>query len=136
MLMVGATKSADSALLDLSLESNVPILLMPARFAERIAELPPPSRDSLSSRKLAVWFASNCCGATWDRAGYVVALGAALGSDLTLGGLCANMVSELAAMQQQQGSNGEASATAPPKIDASAFARRASSERFCRCSSA
>ena len=103
--------------MDMSLEANVPLPHVPARFAERIAALPPPARESLERKKLAVWLSSNCCETTWDRIGYVAALAKHLGADLTLGGKCAEHVVELAALPLGE----EGAAREPPQVDKSAF---------------
>jgi hypothetical protein len=57
---------------DLSTQSNVPLSLIPRDFWKRLMELPIPTRDEVSKRRLALWVASNCCRTTWDRQGYMM----------------------------------------------------------------
>lgn len=56
---------------DLSLRSNVPLMLAPVRFWERLQALPLPTAEDVRGRRLALWTASNCCRTTWDRQGFV-----------------------------------------------------------------
>ena len=58
--------------MDLSPYANVPLLLVPVSFWERMLKLPIPTLEDISTRRLALWVASNCCRTTWDRLGFVM----------------------------------------------------------------
>jgi len=55
---------------DMSPESNIPVLSVPADFWETMHKMPVPTLAQVKKRKLAIFMYSNC-NAEWDRAGWV-----------------------------------------------------------------
>ena len=74
--------------MDPSPEANVPLVMMPSRFWQRVSAIALPTTRELRGRRLAIWVGSNCCRTTWDRQGYMVEVAKHLGEDIDFGGLC------------------------------------------------
>ncbi len=57
--------------MDMSPLSNIPMTSIPSNFWQRMHDMPIPTEKSLETRKLAVWFGSNCGNTQWPRTQYL-----------------------------------------------------------------